>query len=343
VHRSLALAAALSACSPERTPACDGAEGCDAAVDASATAWKLGPSLPRRALAPGVVLFGQRVVLAGGLITAAGEGGAPTTRVDAFDVADEVWRPLPDAPVAWTDIDLAVIGATLYIAGGLDSGVARGDAYLLDPIDEQWKPFAGLDPADARGAAGVATAPGRIFLIGGVSSTAALATCLEYDVVADRWTHLPDLPAPRAHPAVMRRSDGALIVAGGFASFDTSEPRSNVWLLPPPGAEDRSWQQRAPMRPPGDPDIRSGCAYGVVLGELVCAGGQAGGAARNAVDSYDPYLDRWTVREPMPVERTGTQGAAFGARLFVPGGAGPAALEPTDTLYIYSPLDAAPR
>jgi hypothetical protein len=339
VHRSLALAAALSACSPERS-ACDSGEGCDAAIDAPATAWKLGPPLPRRALAPGVALFGQRVVVAGGLVAAAGEGGAATPRVDAFDVADEVWRPLPDAPVAWTDSNLAVIGATLYMAGGLDGGAARGDAYQLDPLDEQWKPFAGLDPTDARGAAGVATAPGRIFLIGGVSSTAALATCLEYDVLADQWTHLPDLPAPRAHPAVMRRSDGALIVAGGFASFDTSEPRSNVWLLPPPGAEDRSWRQGALMRLPGSPEIRGGCAYGVVLGNLVCAGGQAGGAVRTAVDSYDPYLDHWTVGEPMPVARTATQGAAFGGKLFVPGGAGSAALEPTDTLYIYSPLDA---
>jgi hypothetical protein len=61
------------------------------------------------------------------------------------------------------------------------------------------------------------------------------------------------------------------------------------------------------------------------------------------VASYDPYLDVWTAGEAMPVERTGTQGAAAGGRLFVPGGAASAALEPTDTLYIYAPLDVAPR
>jgi hypothetical protein len=85
----------------------------------------------------------------------------------------------------------------------------------------------------------------------------------------------------------------------------------------------------------------------VVLGELVCAGGQAGaapgGTVESAVEGYDPYLDVWTVHEPMPVPRTGTAGIAVGGRLFVPGGAATAALEPTDTLYVYTPLDTAAR
>jgi hypothetical protein len=140
----------------------------------------------------------------------------------------------------------------------------------------------------------------------------------------------------------MRRSDGTLIVAGGFASLDASEPRGEVWALPPPGAADRTWQPRAAMHPPGDLDTRGGCAYGVVLGQLVCAGGGGGQTARRVVESYDPYLDVWTPRDPMPVERAGTQGAVVGGRLFVPGGAATLALEPTDTLYIYAPLDTAP-
>jgi len=89
-------------------------------------------------------------------------------------------------------------------------------------------------------------------------------------------------------------------------------------------------------------DVRGGCAYGVVLGELVCAGGESGVAARNVVQSYNPYLDQWTTREAMPVDRAGTQGVAVGGRLFVPGGAQRLAFEPTDTLYIYTPLDTAP-
>lgn len=301
--------------------------------------------MPRRALEPGVAALGQAVVVAGGFDTSVREGLDITGRVDIFDPIAGTWGTLPDAPVRWTHANLAAVGGTLYLLGGLE-GVqyqARGEAFALDSLDHVWRPIAAMDPADARGASGVVTAPGRVYLLGGASSTAALATCLEYDITADRWTRLPDLPAPRSHPAAMRMSDGTLIVAGGLASLDASDPRGEVWALPPPGAASRVWQPRAAMHQPADADTRGGCAYGVVFGELVCAGGEGGQAARRVVESYDPYTDVWTAREAMPVERAGTQGAVVGGRLFVPGGAGTLAIEPTDTLYIYEPLDTAPR
>jgi hypothetical protein len=139
----------------------------------------------------------------------------------------------------------------------------------------------------------------------------------------------------------MRRADGTLIVAGGFESLDTSAPRNDVWALPPPGAAQREWQVRTAMPTEAHRDSRGGCAYGVVLGNLVCAGLEDAGA-RNIVESYEPYLDAWIDGEAMPVERAGAPGAAVANRLYVPGG--PAAPgEPTDTLYIYAPLETAPR
>ena len=313
--------------------------------DAAASAWSLGPTMPRRALEPGVAALGQQVVVVGGFATSLREGLDITARADAFDTTDATWTTLPDAPVRWTHSNLAAVGGTLYLLGGLDGVqyLARGEAFALDPLGHTWQPIAAMDPDDARGASGVVTAPGRIYLLGGVSSTAALATCLEYDIAADRWTHLPDLPAPRSHPAAMRMADGTLIVAGGLASGGASEPRGEVWALPPPGAASRTWQARTAMHLPADRDTRGGCAYGFLLGELVCAGGEGGQAARRVVESYDPYNDIWTVREPMPVERAGAQGTVAGGRLFVAGGAGTLTFDPTDTLYIYAPLDTAPR
>jgi Kelch motif len=301
--------------------------------------------MPRRALEPGVAALGQQVVIVGGFDTSLREGLDITARVDTFDVTDSTWGQLPDAPVQWTHSNLTSVGGTLYLLGGLEGAnyVAHGDAFALDPLGHTWRPITPMDPADARGASGVVSAPGRIYLLGGSSSTAALATCLEYDVAMDRWSHLPDLPAPRSHPAAMRMADGTLIVAGGLESFDSSQPRGEVWALPPPGAPKREWQPRTAMHQPEDRDTRGGCAYGVVLGELVCAGGEGGQAARKVVESYEPYTDVWTVREPMPVERAGAQGAAIGGRLYVPGGAGALTLDPTDTLYVYTPLDTAPR
>ncbi|HEU4734803.1 MAG TPA: hypothetical protein VFT22_43225, partial [Kofleriaceae bacterium] len=235
------------------------------------------------------------------------------------------------------------------VAGGfesVDASAPRGEVWALPPpgtTPRVWQPITAMDAGDERGAAGVLTAPGHIYLLGGASTSAALASCLDYDIARGQWTHLPDLPAPRSQPAVMRRSDGALIVAGGFESVDASAPRGEVWALPPPGTTPRVWQPRTAMHQAADRDTRGGCAYGVILGQLVCAGGEGVASALRVVESYDPYNDVWMVGEPMPVERTGSRGAASGGRLYVPGGAGTLALEPTDTLYIYTPLDTAPR
>ena len=296
--------------------------------------------MPRKALEPGVAALGQQVVVLGGFDTGLQDGLDITARTDAFDVAERTWSQLPDAPVRWTHINLATVGPTLYLVGGLEGTqfLARGDSFALDPVTHAWVTRETMPPGDERGAAGVVTAPGRIYLLGGASTTSALASCLEYDTVADTWRALPDLPAPRSHPAAMRMIDGTLIVAGGLASLDSSSARGEVWALSPPGVANRVWTPRTPV----PSDLRGGCGYGVVLGELVCAGGESGLDARNVVQSYNPYLDQWTAREPMPADRAGTQGAAVGGRLFVPGGAQRLVLEPTDTLYIYTPLDTAP-
>jgi len=231
--------AALVACPWAWLSACASEPG---RPDAAVSAWSLGPTMPRKALEPGVAALGQQVVVAGGFDTSLRDGLDITARVDAFDTTDGTWGALPDAPVRWTHLNLASVGGTLYLLGGLD-GVqyaARSEAFALDPLGHGWQPIMAMDPADARGAAGVVTAPGRIYLLGGASSTAALATCLEYDIAADRWTHLPELPAPRSHPAAMRMTDGTLIVAGGLASGDASEPRGEVWGPPAPGAGGRA-------------------------------------------------------------------------------------------------------
>jgi Kelch motif len=316
--------------------ACDSSTGLP---DAPSSAWSV-TTMPRKALAPGVAALGQQVVVLGGFDTGMADGLDITARADVFDVAEGTWSQLPDAPVRWTHLNVAVVGATLYLVGGLEGTppVARGDGFALDPVTHAWGTLAAMPAGDERGAAGVVTAPGRIYLLGGASTTASLRSCLEYDTVADTWRALPDLPAPRSQLAAMRMVDGTLIVAGGLESLDASGPRGEVWALPPPGVADRAWTPRTPV----PSDVRGGCAYGVVLGELVCAGGESGLDARNVVQSYDPYLDQWTAREAMPADRAGTPGVAVGGRLFVPGGAPSLALEPTDTLYVYTPLDPAP-
>ncbi len=312
--------------------------------DAPSSAWQLGGTMPRRALDAGVAALGQVLVVAGGFDTGQSDGLETTPLVNTLDTTDGMWAKLPDLPVQWTDGNLAVVGDTLYLVGGFAGGlagaggVAQGQGFALDPLDPAWRSIPAMPAGLERGASGVVTAPSRIYLLGGASSTAALASCLEYDTVAGTWSRMPDLPALRAHPAAMRMTDGTLIVAGGVASLDASAPSSDVWALAPPGTMPQAWTARTPVPVAG----RGSCAYGVVLGTLICAGGEADQLVRQDVESYDPYLDVWTtVPDSMPVPRAGTSGAAVGDRLFVPGGTATPTLDPTDTIYIYTPLDTA--
>jgi hypothetical protein len=88
----------------------------------------------------------------------------------------------------------------------------------------------------------------------------------------------------------------------------------------------------------------------------VCAGGESGTSALKYNQLYDSISDTgtpaapdataWTDAELMPASTAGTTGATIGQRLFVPGGSRTVptltiSFTPTDTLYIFSPLDTA--
>ena len=332
LHAALAPAIAIAACSASEPTA-------------ATTAWTAGTAAPRQVQQAGVAARGLDVVVAGGYDVGPGGALEITARVDVYDATTDDWEPpgtLPDAPVHWTDIDLGALGDIVYIAGGLEGAqhIAHGEVYAFDLLLPMWHGLAAIPAGQERGAAGVISTPGRIYLLGGMSSTAPLASCLAYDIATGTWigaSELPDLPAPRAHPAAMRRSDGSLIVAGGFAGPDATDPRADVWRLPPEGAPDRRWTPVAPMLEP-----RGGCAYGVVAGQLVCAGGVGPAGPTATVEVYDPFeasATPWTMGEPMPVARAVAPAAAVGARLIVPGGAPTPAVAPTDTVYVYAPLD----
>jgi len=304
--------------------------------DSPASPWQVGPMLPGLRLEAGVTALGQNVVMLGGFDTGIIQGLHITNEVDILDTSSGTWSRLPDAPVAWTHVNLMAAGGTLYLLGGLEGTnfVARGDTFALDPGATQWRPLTPIPTNQERGAAALIAVPPHLYIIGGAFTTGAVATGLDYDITTDTWAMLPVLPSARSHPAGMRNIDGTLIVAGGLKTLDASMPIAETLALPPGST---TWESRAPM-----PVAHGGCAYGTIGHSLVCAGGEAGAAALRIAMSYDAVLDQWTMLPDMPIERAGTQGAAVGQRLFVPGGAPELQFEPSDTMDIFNALDTAP-
>ncbi|HTR56040.1 MAG TPA: kelch repeat-containing protein [Kofleriaceae bacterium] len=306
-------------------------------IDAPSTPWSLSPSqVPDPRLEPGVTALGQQLVVLGGFDTDVQQGLDITQRVDVFDPTAQTWSTLPDAPVAWTHIQLVGIGTTLYLLGGLAGSmyVAHGESFVLETTASpmQWTPIASMPVGMERGSAAIAVSPNRIYLMGGASTANALQSVIYYDLTTDSWGQLPDLPAPRSHPAGMITPDGTLVLAGGLSGLFADSFAGDVWQLPPGATE---WSTGLAAMP----DARGGCMYGVIQGQLVCAAGEAATSALTYTETYDPLGDKWSENTAMPVPTAGTQGAVIASRLYIPGGARELQFFPTDTLYIYAPLD----
>jgi N-acetylneuraminic acid mutarotase len=326
--RCVAVALGLAACSPTTHIS-----------DAPSSVWTTGPALPVPRFEPGVTALGVQLVVAGGY-TSQGSGVTLTTQVDILDVTDTEsgWKPLPPAPIAWNSIQLAALGTTIYLLGGLDgSGNAQGAAWSIDTTASTpaWTPLTSMPAGSERGGAVVLLAQPRVYLLGGLSSVGALASVIYYDTTVGTWgSDIPPLPAPRAYAAGMHLSDGALVVAGGFSGTTPASAVGTTYQLP---LEASSWVVGAST--PSTP--RGNCAYGIVEGALVCAGGEDGTGPVTTSQSYDALTDQWTDQPssylPMPV--AGTPGTAIGQQLFVAGGANGSQLDPTSTLYVYSPFD----
>lgn len=288
--------------------------------------------LEEPALEPGVTTLGDRLVVMGGFNSSLEQGLAIGKKVHVLDTNTVSWSELPDAPVAWTHINLIGTGGSLYLLGGLEgqSYTARGEAYALDPGGSVWRKLSSLPAGMERGASALIANGNHLYLLGGASTTDALASCLDYDLSTDTWGQLPDLPAPRSHPAAMRMQDGTLIVAAGLGTIDSSQPERDVYALTP-GAS--AWTTgRAPL-----PIARGGCAYGVLDNNLICAGGESHNAAESFVSAYDPINDAWHDLPELPDPRAGTQGAVIARHFYLPGGARALQFEPLDTLLVYQP------
>lgn len=285
--------------------------------------WSRGPELPAARLEPGLAALDGELIVAGGF----GPGLAIERSVLALDPVTATWSRGPDLPVAWTHLQLATVGATLYALGGLAGTqfVARGEAFAL--VDGAWQSRASMPVGEERGSAAVVIDPPHVMLLGGASTTDALASCWAYDTVADTWTALPPLPEPRSHPAATITADGTIVVAGGLRTLDSTQPMADVIALAP-GAS--TWTARAPM-----PTARGGCAYATLDGVLLCAGGEAGALALDAVEAYDPIADAWTVRAALPEARAGTQAATLGDAVYLAGGAYALRYEPRATVVVY--------
>lgn len=117
-----------------------------------------------------------------------------------FDPSSKTWTDLPPLPEPRSSHDAVVAGSTVYVVGGwtLDGEDDENwleTAYKMDLSKSELKWEAIAPPFETRRAHSMATANGKIYLIGGMSEGGEVLNAVEvYDIKTNKWDTATKFP-----------------------------------------------------------------------------------------------------------------------------------------------------
>ncbi len=183
---------------------------------------------------------------------------------------------------------------------------------------------------DRRQLAAVTGRDGRIYAIGGLTSTASpphLASVEAYSPDTNTWTAVAPMPNPRFLLAAAAGADGRIYAIGGrdnrgnfLNTVEAYTPATNTWT-PTCQSGTEPTADKPCIRPMPTPRSALAAAAGPD-GKIYAIGGDgADTGARTTVEAYDPTTNKWTTVAPMKFSRF-SLGAATGAdgRIYAIGG-----------------------
>jgi len=294
--------------------------------DKNDATWQSGPALPYATQEVYGTTWNGKIVVAGGLRSAADSNRRFTTLADTafFDPASGEWTAGPALPAPRHHIVLGTTADRVYGFGGFvgdelgrNGFQYQDDVYAFD--GEEWARIGSMPiPLGET----VALSHGdRIHLVTGSlhgsidAEQGATGTHLVYDATADAWSEAKPAPTARSS-ATGAVIDGNLYIAGGRRR--EQDGITNLGTLERYDPETDTWTRLRPLPQP------SGGLNGAALnGTLYVFGGEyfsEGGGVYDHTWAYAPRADDWTELSPMPTPRHGLAGVAIDERVFAIGG-----------------------
>jgi glucose/arabinose dehydrogenase/N-acetylneuraminic acid mutarotase len=189
--------------------------------------------------------------------------------------------------------------------------------------------------------AGSAAVGGKMYMVGGKTSTAHLNSLYIYnpgDPINpndDSWATGPALPGSGVeNPAVVGLNGKLYSFGGSTAPFSGAVQNSAVF-----NPSTNNWSSLAPM-----PTARGGASAQVINGDIYVIGGMNdSGASVDTVEVYDPETNTWSTTLSMSTRRDNPGAAVIDNKLYVMGGRtrnadGSVADGTLNTMEIYDPL-----
>jgi N-acetylneuraminic acid mutarotase len=306
----------IAACAPDAVDS-TGTTDADPATTTVAGSWiELAPMQVARSEHPAAIVDDE-IVIAGGFVEMGlGRSGA-TSAVEAYSIATDSWRPLPDLPRPVHHGMAAVVEDRLFMIGGYS---ADGDPIdtVLEFVDGAWVEMTPLPGPLA--AAATAVLDDSIYVVGGFPDSALY----RYNTADGSWTVLPRPEQDREHVAAVAVAGEIWAIAGRWlgeiwAGTEIYDPVAATWRAGPELNEARS-------------------GFGAVSTDqgIVAVGGEvfSPDAALDTVELYDPVEETWSFIDPLPYGLHGNPLVGLGSDIYLPGGSTrPAGVENDGRMY----------
>jgi hypothetical protein len=148
-----------------------------------------------------------------------GDGGgtdAPLSSVEYYTQSTDTWKSVKSLPqTLYSEAAVADGAGHLFTFGGVDAtGNITETVYRYTISTNTWDTVTSM-PIAVRNSAAV-LANGKIYVLGGVTSTGTTAAVESYDETTNSWTTETSLPAPVSSAGAVVDSLGRIEVLGGF-------------------------------------------------------------------------------------------------------------------------------
>ncbi|KAF9871387.1 kelch repeat-containing protein [Colletotrichum karsti] len=293
-------------------------------------------SIPSPRQEHGTTAIGNTTIAILGGITPSGNGTDTTDLFQLYDIATDTWRTASPAPVKINHPNIAAVNNKVYLLGGLVVGpvvegltmnwVATKSSYVYDVSADSWTEAAPMPNGTERGSSVVGVYDDLIILAGGMTVLMtgyqdAVDSVIAYNTTSDSWQRLPmaaaELPESRQHSSGTVVDDTFYVVGG--RRYGQLNHRDTVFSL-----DLRNMTSGWQTSPGHMPTARGGLNGGAVGSKFYVFGGEGNvnsvTGVFNQSEVYNVETQQWAELELMPTPRHGTQAAAVGGRVYIPGG-----------------------
>ncbi len=228
-------------------------------------------------------------------------GSGDTVFLSSYDILTDTWTHggagLPDAPGATqSELGGGTVNGIFYAVGGRNGPVTENRAF--NPATSTWSLAAPLTVA--RGAPGVATVDGKLYIMGGRDGTSIgtgniLNNNEVYDPILDTWTTLTSLPIAVSDNYSTVGLGTNVYVIGGSTGGGLSGTATNAVQIYNTITD--TWSIGTPM-----PTARKAHMAAELCGKITVFGGISSGSSTNldVTEIYDPVSNTWSLGPALP-------------------------------------------